>query len=155
AGAGREADERLRLAPQDQRWREKRIEVIHQVPGRSDEAISAAKALVDANPGRMESRLLLARILSWTKGRLADAITEYRQAVALAPQDVEVRQELAQTLLWEGKYSAAAAEYKAGLDVAPGNRELRRGLGRALSSAGQTTEAIRLFDELIREDPND
>jgi tetratricopeptide (TPR) repeat protein len=153
--AGREADERLTLAPQDERWREKRIEVIHQVPGRRDEAISAARALVDARPGRLESRLLLARLLPWTNGRFAEAVAEYRKAVALAPQDVEVRRELAQTLLWEGKYGEAAAEYGGAVALAPGDRALRRGLGRALSSAGRTGEAIRVFDELIREDPRD
>ena len=153
--AGREADERLTLAPLDERWREKRIEVIHQVPGRRDEAISAGRALVDAHPGRLESRLLLARILSWTKGRLPEAVAEYRTAITLAPQDVEARRELAQTLLWEGKYVEAVAEYADAVALAPGDRALRRGLGRALSSAGKPGEAISLFDELIREDPRD
>jgi tetratricopeptide (TPR) repeat protein len=153
--AGRTADERLTLAPQDERWRVKRIEVIHQVPGRRDEAIAAARALVDAHPDALEPRLLLARILSWTKGRLAEAIAEYRKAIALAPQDLKAREELAQTLLWEGKYADAAAEYAGAVARAPGERGLRRGLGRTLSSAGRTSEAIRLFDELIREDPQD
>src|SRR5260370_39931229 len=55
--AAREADVRLRLAPRDVAWRERRIWIVHEVPARREEAISAARAMADELPRDLRARV--------------------------------------------------------------------------------------------------
>lgn len=153
--AAREADVRLRLAPQDVAWRERWIWLVHEVPARRQEAITVARAIADERPRDLRARLVLAEVLSATEGRLPEAIAEYRKAVELAPADPVVRNNLGQTLSWAGRLKEAVAEYRTVVTLNPRDRPGRLGLAQTLSLTGQTDEARVMFDRLIAEDPRD
>jgi tetratricopeptide (TPR) repeat protein len=153
--AAREADVRLRLAPRDVAWRERWIWIVHEVPARREEAISAARAMADERPRELRARVVLAEVLSATEGRLAQAIAEYRKAVELAPADPVVRTKLGETLVSADRIEEAVAEYRKIVTLNPGYRQGRRGLAQTLSLTGQTDEARVMFDRLIAEDPRD
>lgn len=54
----------------------------------------------------------------------------------------------------EGDEKGIAA-YRKILDVTPGNREIREQFGRFLVSCGETTEAIKVYEELAAQSPKD
>ena len=82
-------------------------------------------------------------------GQLDQAIGHYRQAIALAPDDPEPEDELADVLIEQNKASAAApyyenaiAHYERALALDPSLLGTRRSLAKLLAKSGQTTAAI-------------
>lgn len=107
------ADARLALAPGDFQWRERRIEILHQLPARREEAIAAALALARERPGDLQAQLFLARILSWTQSRTQETVAAYRAAVALNPGSREARRGLARSLWLAGEQAEAKKRFGA------------------------------------------
>jgi protein O-mannosyl-transferase len=92
--------------------------------------------------------------------RFDEAKAEYRAALALKPQDAEVRQNLAlaygtagNALLTAGRVDAAVAEYRQALEFAPAEAETHHNLASALARLGHTDEAIVEYREALRINP--
>ncbi|MFQ5912216.1 MAG: tetratricopeptide repeat protein [Nitrospinota bacterium] len=151
--AAREADARLALAPEDATWLQKWIEVVHQVPARRDEAISASRALADERPRDLKARLLLARILTGTEGRLTEAIAEYRKAVAIAPTDRTARRELARTLSWVGKHAEAIRLFDALISEDPLDAEALSSMAQIARWNGDFERANRFLQRAVTAEP--
>lgn len=104
------ADKRLAMAPDDS-WRQKRLQILGQLPARRAEAIAGYREWLATHPNDATQRAQLARLLSWTPGKLSDAIDEYRRAIAQGNREHDTLLGLAQSLSWSGKLPEAAAAY--------------------------------------------
>lgn len=75
--------------------------------GKTDEAIQAYQAALDANPGLLEARLNLGS-LYYKQGRLTQAEREFRLVLSQDPEHVAARENLATTLEAKGGYDEEA-----------------------------------------------
>ncbi|MEM6427025.1 MAG: AAA family ATPase [Cyanobacteria bacterium J06635_1] len=78
-----------------------------------------------------------------------DPIQALREALRFSPENVPLRQHLAETLLSRGEAAAAEQEYATGLEMAPDNRELQFGLARAFYQQGKDAQALALMENLV------
>lgn len=78
-------------------------------------------------------------------GDHAAALTAYRQAHGLAPEQLRLHRRLAMSLLWNGREDEAIAELSALLQRAPGDRDLGWALANARNFAGLHRQAVADF----------
>jgi Flp pilus assembly protein TadD len=120
--------------------------------GRLDEAAAAYAKAVDLAPGEDE-------VLNEIRSQLKDgetAIEEYRQALRLAPHDVEALNKMAIALYRRGCAAEATACWRTATDVKPERGDLRYNLGRGLYVQGKVGDALvqwREADRLGMTDP--
>jgi Flp pilus assembly protein TadD len=74
-----------------------------------------------------------------------DRIAEFKEVVALMPDDPVVRFGLAGAYLEAGQPELAIAEYEETIRLKPDYSAAHRGLGRALERAGRRQEAVAAF----------
>ncbi|MFN8526182.1 MAG: AAA family ATPase [Chloroflexota bacterium] len=79
-----------------------------------------------------------------------DQIKALREALALSPDNVPLRQHLAQSLLSLGRSPEAEVEYRAALALTPGSTALQLGLATAFFQQGKSNEAFVIVEELTR-----
>jgi tetratricopeptide (TPR) repeat protein len=87
------------------------------------------------------------------RGELAVARDLYRKALALAPDDLVARNNLAMVLADEGDWKAAAEEAGAVVAKAPSIAEYRDTLAYALRKGGKHAEAAAALQEAVRLQP--
>src|SRR5581483_373300 len=101
------------------------------------------------------------------EGRLPEAIAHYQAALAIRPDSVEARTDLATALAKMGQFEQAIREYETALRIAPDCTICRRNLdvartqmatvafekGVALAKSGQAAEAISQFEAALRAQP--
>lgn len=73
-------------------------------------------------------------------GRPADAVADYRAALAMTPSDTLLRYNLATALYLAGRFSEAASEYREVVSATPRDEEAWLYLGLAELKAGRTGE---------------
>jgi tetratricopeptide (TPR) repeat protein len=83
-----------------------RMSWVQNERGNLAEAVDCLRRYTAFNPWRSQVRLLLAQAL-WKSGKTDEAITEARQALALDPQNVALRQWLSGCLRQTGRTAAA------------------------------------------------
>ena len=79
-----------------------------------------------------------------------DAVRALREALRASPDNVPLRQHLADTLLGAGRAGEAEAEYRQALAQAPDDRRLKMGLAGAFYGQGKYAEALVLLESLIQ-----
>ena len=79
-----------------------------------------------------------------------DMIEGLRQAVRLSPDNVPLRQHLADTLLGVGMPADAEKEFRAALQVKPDDAKLKFGLARAFEQQGKASAAIVVLEEIAK-----
>ena len=79
-----------------------------------------------------------------------DALQALREAVRLSPENIPLRQHLADTLLGLGRPDEAAREYRAALALAPDNQRLKVGLATAFSQEGKYSQALVIVEDLLK-----
>jgi tetratricopeptide (TPR) repeat protein len=89
------------------------------------------------------------------KGRVAEAIQDYKAAIALAPELDVARTSLGEALVQQGKYDEAIEQFTKVLELEPANPAARLQLGVALSRQGKLDEAVEAFSEVLRQNPDD
>jgi SpoVK/Ycf46/Vps4 family AAA+-type ATPase len=82
-----------------------------------------------------------------------DALHALREAVRLSPENVPLRQHLADTLLSLGRPDEAEKEYRQALALAADNERLKIGLGNAFYQQGKYSQALVLVEDLLK-NPN-
>ena len=87
------------------------------------------------------------------EGRYADSAAEWRQAVALQPRDVRLRQELALTLRLDHDLAAAQAALEEALREQPEAAALSYLLGDVLLARQQPEAAIAHLEKAVRLEP--
>jgi AAA+ superfamily predicted ATPase len=73
-----------------------------------------------------------------------------REALRLSPDNVPLRQYLAEALLRQGNAPEAEAEYRQALARAPGQQALKVGLARAFYEQGKNSEALVVVEDLLK-----
>jgi tetratricopeptide (TPR) repeat protein len=89
AKAGSIADKVRILDPQDIKWTRKWIEIVWQDTARRGEALAMARLLLSKDEDDIETRLLLAELLSRSGETRAEAGTEYEKVLERSPQNVQ------------------------------------------------------------------
>jgi transitional endoplasmic reticulum ATPase len=73
-----------------------------------------------------------------------------REAARLSPDNVPLRQALADALLAAGLAGEAVKEYRAALALAPESAMLKVGLARAFHADGKTSHALVVLEDLVK-----
>jgi tetratricopeptide (TPR) repeat protein len=129
------------------------VGLAHAQTGKLDE--SAAQYEMARERGSTERRLFaeLASVYDVAQ-RYDDAVRVYRERLAMAPDDAEMRQELGLTLLLLKQFDAAVTELRTVAKADPDNTQACLDLGYALLRAGRPREAAALFEQAIRTQPS-
>ncbi|RLB65972.1 MAG: hypothetical protein DRI90_00620 [Deltaproteobacteria bacterium] len=88
------------------------------------------------------------------RGRLAEAIGTYQEALALASERADVWYNLASACRHLGRLDEAIAAYRRALDLAPDDPAGWNNIGLALHDGGDLEQAIAAFEQAQRLDPN-
>lgn len=81
-----------------------------------------------------------------------DALNALREAVRLAPNNVDLRVHYAETLLTYGRAEDAEADFKKALGLKPKSDRIKLGLARSYFAQGKNHHATVVVEELIRRD---
>src|SRR5438128_9810670 len=81
------------------------------------------------------------------------AIASLREAVRISPDNIPLRQSLADLLLSQARYQEAEREYRQALALAPDNLALKLGLTQAFLQQGKNSPALVLVEDLLKQ-PN-
>jgi SpoVK/Ycf46/Vps4 family AAA+-type ATPase len=82
-----------------------------------------------------------------------DALASLREALRLSPDNIPLRQHLAETLINLGRADEAEREYRQALSIAPDNPHLKIGVARAFEQQGKSSHAMVIVEDLIKQ-PN-
>src|SRR5438552_866377 len=78
------------------------------------------------------------------------ALQTLREAVRLSPENLPLRQHLAELLMSLARYAEAEQEYRQALTLAPESEALKLGLARAFLQQGKNTPALVVVEDLLR-----
>ncbi len=87
-------------------------------------------------------------------GQLDQAITQYRAAIKAAPDDLDLRLELANALIANDQVVAGRNELRRIMERDPNHQEARVKLAELHQMRGETWEAERLLHEVVAADPD-
>ena len=79
-----------------------------------------------------------------------DAIAGLREAVRVSPNNLPLRQALADALMGTGRHDEAEAEYKAALSLSPDNQKLKMALATAFYQQGKNGPALVIVEDLLK-----
>ncbi len=88
------------------------------------------------------------------RGQTDDAITHYRQALALRDGNAAAHYGLAIALSRQRKIDEAIAHWQRSLEIQPDSTDARNYLGAALAGIGRTREAIEQWQQTLAFDPD-
>jgi tetratricopeptide (TPR) repeat protein len=107
---------------------------------------------------QLEPRVAAARNLLASKylqaGRLADAQTQFEEALRLDPRDAEVHSNLGVLLQAQGRLTDGMQHLRTAVQLKPKNDAVHYNLGNGLLSMGQTDAAMREFETAIAINPD-
>ena len=81
------------------------------------------------------------------------AIQALREALRVSPDNLPLRQHLADTLLGLARFAEAEQEYRHALALAPDNQTVKLGLARAFYQQNKNTPALVIVEDLLKQ-PN-
>jgi tetratricopeptide (TPR) repeat protein len=87
------------------------------------------------------------------QGRYDEAAALYRQALALAPNDAQIHNSLANALRSQGHFAAAIDSYRSAIALKPAFAEAANNLGVTLQQEGDLAEAIAAYRSAIHHNP--
>lgn len=119
---------------------------------RYPEAIAEYRQVAGSEPDNAAVQFAIAKSYL-ALGRLDSARTYGERAVALNPRGRYYLALLAGISHRQKEYARAAELYRQLVDLDPANPELLSFLGMEYLSAGETSEALRVFSEILRLDP--
>ncbi len=79
-----------------------------------------------------------------------EEVKSLREALRLSPNNIPLRQHLADTLLKCGLAEQAEKEYRYALTLAPDNPHLKLGLARAFFQQGKNSHALVIVEDLVK-----
>jgi predicted TPR repeat methyltransferase len=120
---------------------------------RFDEAIVAYRRAIELNPEHFNAFNNLGIALRAT-GKLVDAEAAYRRALELNPKFIDAYHNLGVLLASTNRTREAVICYCTVTTLAPRHREARRMLGLAYCVLGQRAKAIELYEEWLKEEPD-
>ena len=119
---------------------------------RPDEALKYARRAAVAAPDRLESQLMLGRLLAMNgKGKEATAAVQAAQAIA--PTDKRVLELAAGVAAQNGDEAAALAAYQALVEVDPKNNQAWMALGSLYAKRGDREKSEQAYRKVSELDP--
>ncbi len=82
-----------------------------------------------------------------------EIIQALREALSVSPDNVPLRQHLADTLLSYGRFAEAEEEYRAALALSPQALKLQTGLARALFQQDKIPPALSIVEDIFKYSP--
>src|SRR5580658_249231 len=79
-----------------------------------------------------------------------DAVASLREALKVSPNNLPLREHLANTLLSLGRAEEAEQEFRQALALSPDHAKLKTGLARAFAQQGKNSEALAVLESLIK-----
>src|SRR5688572_5322180 len=73
-----------------------------------------------------------------------------REALRLSPDNLPLRQHLADTLLDQGQPAEAEKEYRQALAIGPENERIKTGLAEAFYQQGKRSQALVIVEDLLK-----
>lgn len=134
---------------------QKKLEV-----GEDEEALKILDKLVEAQPSEIEWKFLRARLLS-EMGKTQEAKDAFEEVLELNPLSFEALFENALVMDSGGERDAVIMRLEKALDIAMDEhkakeaRDVRLIIAQIQFLQKKVDEALRCYDELIKEDPND
>jgi AAA+ superfamily predicted ATPase len=83
-----------------------------------------------------------------------DTINSLRAAVQVSPDNLPLRQALAETLLSHGRYEEAEREYKQALSMSPHSADLKTALASTYFQQDKNSHAMVIVEDLIKNSPS-
>ena len=83
-----------------------------------------------------------------------EVIQALREALSVSPDNVPLRQHLADTLLSYGRFAEAEEEYRAALSLSPQNQKLQTGLAKALLQQDKISPALSVVEDVYKYSPD-
>lgn len=117
------------------------VRQLHEMK-QSSEAVSSLQAFLKQHPQNGAEYYSWLGILWDELGELPTGELAHRQAVALAPSDDYLHNNLGYNLLEQHKNTDAAAEFREALRLNPASQFARNNLGMALAGENQGSEAV-------------
>jgi tetratricopeptide (TPR) repeat protein len=118
-------------------------------PARSEERLRFAAAAVVIRPESPGARLNLGNALQ-AKGRLAEAIAEYRKAIQIKKDYADAYESLGAALQAKGRLDEAIIEYRKAIQINKDYALAHNNLGNALKAKGRLDEAITEYRKAIQ-----
>ena len=87
------------------------------------------------------------------EGRLDEAVAQYRQVLALTPDDALAHSNLGTALAAQGRLDEAVGHYERALALVPGDADTHSNLGNALLSLGRPDEGVASMRRALDIDP--
>jgi len=82
-----------------------------------------------------------------------EIVRALREALSVSPDNVPLRQHLAETLLSYGRFAEAEEEYRAALSLSPQALKLQTGLAKALFQQDKVPAAISIVEDIFKNSP--
>jgi len=79
-----------------------------------------------------------------------ETLQALREALRASPNNLALRQHLADTLMGRGRFEEAEKEYREALALAPNSNPLKLGLARAFHQQGKHSHALVIIEDLVK-----
>ena len=119
--------------------------------GRPEQAEALCREYLRDHPGSVRHFALLGRALA-KQQRLDEAEGEVRRAIALAPEQAVLHEDLGTLFATRRRFEEAAAAYRRAIALAPEAPSAHKKLGSALAALGRGAEADRHFEAFFDRD---
>jgi tetratricopeptide (TPR) repeat protein len=117
-------------------------------------ALAAISANAQLDPGRAVSAHYQSAVDLEQKGRIDDAIAEYRKAIHETPHHADSHYNLGRLLAAKGDHQGARAEFLQAVQLRPDDPDYHNNLGLELKNAGDLKGAALRYREALRLDPS-
>lgn len=87
-------------------------------------------------------------VLCLRQGAVAEGLSHFERAAALAPEDAEVLTDYGYALYTQGQLQDAESRLRNALAISPNNKRAANNLGLVLGKAGRTQEAYKAFRQV-------
>ncbi len=84
------------------------------------------------------------------KGQYNEAISEWKKALELSPEDAKVHNNFGAALAKQGRIDEAIPHFEKALAANPNSAQLHYNLGRSLATKGKLDEAIPHFEQAVK-----
>ena len=140
--------ELLQINPADRASRANLANALIEL-GRKDEALELVTGRDEPGMARIEG------FLRQDAGDLAGAAANYRQALAIDPDDLSSLNNLGNVLSEMGAYDDAIAAFERAITLAPADLNIYRNLAEALGKAERTEAQCRVLEDARKVAPDD
>ncbi len=129
--------------------------IAHELAKRGDSAgaIDNYREALKTDPSLPGLHFELAEMLSTQKDTQAEAVAEYKAALAVNPSDAQAEVRLGDIATKANELDAAQAHYAKALEIQPNNADAAVGLAKVYSSTGAPEKAAPLLEHAVQVDP--